>query len=111
MMLLGTLYVWSLSEFVDTYVFADTIPPLLCNTHPSSSLQMVSVERVIAYTKLKPEAPLETPPGRDKPSGEWPQHGSISADQMKFRYAQDAPYILKGISVDIKPGEKVGCQK
>ena len=68
---------------------------------------MVSVERVIAYTKLKPEASLETPPGRESLPEEWPQCGSIHVDQMKFRYAQDTPYILKGISIDIKPGERV----
>lgn len=85
------------------------LPPHFCYLiNPSSLLQMVSVERVIAYTKLKPEAPLETPPGREKPPGEWPQCGNIHVDQMKFRYAQDTPYILKGISIDIKPEEKVG---
>ena len=69
---------------------------------------MVSVERVIAYSKLEPEAPLETLPSGEKLPEEWPQHGGIRVQQMNFRYAKDTPYILKDISVDIKPGEKVG---
>lgn len=76
--------------------------------HIYSLLQMVSVERVIAYSKLEPEAPLETLPSGEKLPEEWPQHGGIRVQQMNFRYAKDTPYILKDISVDIKPGEKVG---
>lgn len=68
---------------------------------------MVSVERVVAYSKLEPEAPLETPPGREKPPAAWPQSGAICMQHMNFRYAEDAPCILKDISIDIKPGEKV----
>ena len=73
----------------------------------SSLLQMVSVERVVAYSKLEPEAPLETPPGRERPPEAWPQSGTICVQNMNFRYAEDAPCILKDISIDIKPGEKV----
>ena len=77
---------------------------------PSPLLQMVSVERAIAYSKLEPEAPLETPPSREKPPEAWPQHGGIQAQQVNFRYAEDTPYILKDVSIDIKPGEKVGMK-
>ena len=69
---------------------------------------MLSAERVIEYSKLQPEASLGTPPGREQPPELWPQSGAIHLHQMKFRYAEDTPYILKGISVDINPGEKVG---
>ena len=75
-----------------------------------SLLQMISAARIIEYTKLQPEAPLEMPPGKPKPPEKWPQRGAIHLHKLKFRYAEDTPYILKGISADIKTGEKVCVQ-
>lgn len=43
--------------------------------------------------------------------------GSIELDHVSFRYSQDTPYILKDLSLNIKPGEyvaivgKTGCGK
>ena len=68
---------------------------------------MISTERLLAYGKLAPEAPLETPPGVKKPEKTWPHYGSIHLQNLKFRYAKDVPYVLKGITVSIIPSEKV----
>lgn len=76
-------------------------------TFPWPLLQMVSAERVIEYSKLRPEAPLTTPTGKEQPPQSWPHNGAIHLHQMKLRYAEDTPYILKDISVDIHAGEKV----
>ena len=73
----------------------------------SVSLQMISAERLMAYGKLPPEAPLETPSGVSKPPNDWPAHGSVSVRGMKYRYSVDSPYVLKGVSFDIQPQEKV----
>ena len=68
---------------------------------------MISAERLLAYGKLRPEASLETPPSIQKPPKSWPNQGGIRLLKMKFRYAADTPYVLKGVSVDIQPKEKV----
>ena len=61
----------------------------------------------MAYGQLQPEAPLETPPGMDRPPKAWPLSGAIHMHKMRFRYAADTPYVLNDVSLEIKPGEKV----
>jgi ATP-binding cassette subfamily C (CFTR/MRP) protein 4 len=68
---------------------------------------MVSTERLLAYSRLTHEASLETPPGVERPDKTWPHSGSLHLHKVKFRYARDTPYVLKGITVDAQPGEKV----
>lgn len=68
--------------------------------------QLVSVERVIQYMKIENEAPavvLETLPSRT-----WPEKGSIDFKNLKLRYRSDLDLVLRGITVNIKPKEKVG---
>ena len=74
---------------------------------PCVCTQMISAERLLAYGNLRPEASLETPPGVQKPPKSWPNQGGIRLLGMKFRYAPDTPYVLKDVSVDIQPKEKV----
>lgn len=66
---------------------------------------MTSVERVMEYTKLKPEADLENP--EKKPPKGWPGSGSISLRDMSLRYSRESPLVLKEVSCDIKSEEKV----
>ena len=68
---------------------------------------MISAERLLAYGDLQPEAPLETPPGREKPPSSWPSSGSIKLDKMNFRYSSDTPYVLKDITAHVQSAEKV----
>ena len=68
---------------------------------------MVSVERLMAYGKLPPEAPLETTPAINKPSKDWPKEGSIKLRELKFRYSAEDPLVLKGITCNIASSEKV----
>ena len=70
-------------------------------------LQMISAERLMAYGQLQPEAPLETPPGVERPPKTWPHSGAIRMHEMRFRYAADTPYVLNNMSMEIGPGEKV----
>ena len=43
--------------------------------------------------------------------------GGVAMDHVSFRYSEDTPYILKDVSLDVKPGEyiaivgKTGCGK
>lgn len=66
---------------------------------------MNNTERVHHYgTALEEEAPLHV---GQVPSN-WPQDGAIKFDQVQLRYRPGLPLVLKGISVDIKGGERIG---
>ena len=69
-------------------------------------LQMTSVERVIEYSALTPEAPLDSTV-ENKPPKEWPKHGIISGEGAIFRYTKDGPAVLKGIDFCVRSSEKV----
>lgn len=66
---------------------------------------MTSVERVLEYSNLKPEAPLSIP--EKKPPAEWPQEGQIVYRNMELRYEESEPLVLKGLTCTIQPREKV----
>jgi len=44
----------------------------------------------------------------EHPDKSWPQNGGIVADKVKLRYRPECDLVLKGLSVNIKGGEKVG---
>ncbi|XP_048254075.1 ATP-binding cassette sub-family C member 2-like isoform X2 [Haliotis rufescens] len=67
---------------------------------------VVSVERMAQYTSLPTEAAWVIQ--QNRPSPEWPESGHIKFDNLKIRYRPELDLVLKGISCDIKPGEKIG---
>ncbi|CAN6270976.1 unnamed protein product [Urochloa humidicola] len=67
---------------------------------------MVAVERVHQYSTLPSEAAWEV--ADCLPSPNWPSRGDIDVKDLKVRYRQNTPLILKGITVNIKSGEKIG---
>ena len=69
--------------------------------------QMISAERIMGYSNIDSEAPLETLPPHEKPSPAWPEKGEIVLDDVSFRYSVDLPLVLKSLSFHIKPSEKV----
>lgn len=42
------------------------------------------------------------------PPAAWPHEGRVEVNDLVVRYAPDLPPVLKGISFDIKPRERVG---
>jgi len=67
---------------------------------------MNSVERVLYYSNnIDSEAALST--SNDPKPAEWPTKGEIQIKSASMRY-RDGPLVLKGISVNIKGGEKIG---
>nr|WEU39104.1 NIES ABC protein [Daphnia magna] len=69
--------------------------------------QMTSVERVIDYSKLPSEAPLDSAPGK-KPPDTWPLSGAIQFDGMSLRYIEADQPVLKSITCLIRANEKIG---
>ncbi|VEU23739.1 DEKNAAC104893 [Brettanomyces naardenensis] len=69
--------------------------------------EMNSVERLNYYaTELDQESAYEIP--ERNPSPDWPQRGAISFRDVRMKYRPGLPYVLKGLTIDIKPGEKLG---
>jgi ABC-type multidrug transport system fused ATPase/permease subunit len=66
---------------------------------------IVSVERIKEYCELPTEAPWVIEDSRPPPG--WPSKGQIDIVDFKTRYRPGKELVLKGITVHIKPGEKV----
>lgn len=66
---------------------------------------MTSVERVIEYIDLQPEEFLTKSNSIALPA-HWPM-GSITFDNLSFRYSPDSSWVLDKINVSIRSGEKV----
>ncbi|KAF2969808.1 hypothetical protein GQX73_g3732 [Xylaria multiplex] len=66
---------------------------------------MNAVERLLHYgTQLEEEAPEHTVDVR--PS--WPEKGEIVFDNVEMRYRANLPLVLKGLSMHVKGGERIG---
>ena len=67
---------------------------------------IVSVERIKEYTETPVEAPWRIE--ETKPAAGWPAKADVVFDHLDLRYRDGLELVLKGVSVDIKDGEKVG---
>ncbi|XP_072049290.1 ATP-binding cassette sub-family C member 5-like [Amphiura filiformis] len=66
-----------------------------------------SVERIVDYIKnLTSEAPTKIK-GHEPPA-DWPKQGHIKFGKLKMRYRDNLPLVLRGISFEAKPKEKIG---
>ncbi|KAG1854086.1 hypothetical protein C8R48DRAFT_763769 [Suillus tomentosus] len=70
---------------------------------------MNSVERLVQYVAgdmVPQEAPYEIEERR--PPAQWPEHGAVEFNDVKMAYRPGLPNVLKGISIKIRGGEKIG---
>ena len=70
---------------------------------------MQSVETLVQYSRgdmTEQEAPHDIPDR--KPAPEWPANGAIDFQDVKMRYRPGLPFVLKGFSMSIRGGEKIG---
>ncbi|RZC74143.1 hypothetical protein C5167_049623 [Papaver somniferum] len=74
----------------------------LCNAEN----KMISVERILQYSKLSSEAPLVIEECR--PPSNWPEFGRICFKNFHIRYAEHLPSVLKNINCTIPGRKKVG---
>ncbi|CAI7891880.1 unnamed protein product, partial [Closterium sp. NIES-54] len=70
--------------------------------------QMVSVERILHFSHpaVPSEAPLVLPHHRPPPN--WPHQGRVEFDSLQVQYRPDLPMVLKGVTLTIPGGNKVG---
>ncbi|CAH2237489.1 jg12822 [Pararge aegeria aegeria] len=69
--------------------------------------QMTSVERIQEYSNIESEPPLESEP-KKKPPPSWPEAGKLEFKHVYLFYAPGEPAVLKDLSMEILPKEKVG---
>ncbi|KFP85745.1 Canalicular multispecific organic anion transporter 1, partial [Acanthisitta chloris] len=77
----------------------------LVRTSSELETNIVAVERVHEYTKVKNEAPWVT---RKRPPPGWPSKGEIQFVDYKVRYRPELDLVLHGITCNIGSTEKVG---
>lgn len=67
---------------------------------------IVSVERCMEYATLKKEENDED--DFEDPPSLWPSQGRITFKDYSTKYAENLDYVLKNVSFEVRPGEKVG---
>ncbi|KAK2768155.1 hypothetical protein FQN54_000007 [Arachnomyces sp. PD_36] len=67
---------------------------------------IVSVERVLEYATLPSEAPDVI--FKNRPNISWPAQGAVSFKNYSTRYREGLDLVLKDVTLDIKPREKIG---
>ena len=70
--------------------------------------QMVSVERVLDFGKLEPEAPLTLDEDKSVVPKGWPKTGAVSVRNLSVRYRPSLPPALTDVSFEIPPQSRVG---
>lgn len=79
---------------------------LLVAQYAENERNFNAVERVLYYAELPSEGAATTP--NDPPSS-WPEAGAIEFKDVELAYRPGLPPVLKGVSFQVKPGEKVRC--
>ncbi|KAG1747098.1 ABC protein [Suillus paluster] len=70
---------------------------------------MNSVERLVQYVEgdaIPQEAPHEIE--ERKPPARWPEYGAVEFNDVKMTYRPGLPNVLKGVSIKVRGGEKIG---
>ncbi|XP_024012775.1 putative ABC transporter C family member 15 isoform X2 [Eutrema salsugineum] len=93
---LGVTYGLSLNVLQATVIWN------ICNAEN----KMISVERILQYSKIPSEAPLVI--DDNKPLDNWPNVGSIVFRNLQVRYAEHFPAVLKNITCEFPGGKKIG---
>ncbi|KAG0673397.1 hypothetical protein C6P42_002747 [Pichia californica] len=70
---------------------------------------MSSVERVCEYVNELPQEASYKDEVKDSVIPEnWPSGGHIQFNDVSLKYRPELPFVLKNMTLDIKPGEKIG---
>uniref|UniRef100_A0A146KSC1 Putative multidrug resistance-associated protein lethal(2)03659 n=1 Tax=Lygus hesperus TaxID=30085 RepID=A0A146KSC1_LYGHE len=72
---------------------------------------LVSVTRIAEYSNLERDSPrltLKSLKAYKKVDDKWPSKGSVKFLDVYMRYSKHSPWVLKGLTFSVKPGQKVG---
>ncbi|KAJ3506143.1 hypothetical protein NLJ89_g7032 [Agrocybe chaxingu] len=83
-----------------TQMFSDMVSQFAQNEQ-----NMNAVERILHYSELPHEGDVPSP---TDPPATWPSKGRIKFTDVELTYREGLPLVLKGVSFEIKPGEKIG---
>ena len=73
-------------------------------------MQMASTERLKGYSEIEQEAGLTLPGDKQLQQGEsWPSKGEVIFNNVHMKYRKTTDHVLKGLSFNVKAGEKIGC--
>ncbi|KAG8934657.1 hypothetical protein FRC02_009484 [Tulasnella sp. 418] len=90
---------------VNAGVFAEASRQLV-RVFAQLELDFNSIERIGEYLQVEQEAPAKS---ATPPPAYWPSSsGGIAVEDLVIKYAPHLPQVLKGVSFEIKPREKVG---
>jgi ATP-binding cassette subfamily C (CFTR/MRP) protein 1 len=67
---------------------------------------IVTVERLEEYSVVDTEAAWDR--GEEEVEAEWPREGRIQLEGYSTRYREGLDLVLRGVSADIRGGERVG---
>ena len=76
----------------------------LVNTMGQTQIAMNSFERITEYIDTNPKEKSFTSP---VPPKNWPKRGKVQFNNLKLKYRDDLDCVIKGINLNLKPGEKV----
>ncbi|XP_051141825.1 ABC transporter C family member 5-like isoform X2 [Andrographis paniculata] len=68
--------------------------------------KVISIERIHQYSQIPSEAPTVIDDSR--PPTSWPENGTIELIDLKVRYKENLPVVLRGISCKFPGGKKIG---
>lgn len=97
--LIAMLIIWSSNFTISLSFFSQAVS--------ESEAYLTSMERARDMSELSQESTYDTPEAA-KPSLEWPSRGSLSFENVCFRYRKGLPLALKGLSFTANPGQRVG---
>ena len=78
----------------------------LVRLYAANEQNMNAVERVKEYIDVEQEASAEIP--ETKPAANWPSQGGVQFIGYSTRYRNDLDFVLKNVTFNVRPGEKVG---
>ncbi|KAG2181050.1 hypothetical protein INT43_008632 [Umbelopsis isabellina] len=78
----------------------------LVRNYTQVEMDLNSVERIQEYLELDEEPP--TIITNSRPSAAWPTEGKLSIKNLHIRYASDLETVLRGLTFETKPREKIG---
>ncbi|KAI7734861.1 hypothetical protein M8C21_008799, partial [Ambrosia artemisiifolia] len=68
--------------------------------------KIISIERIHQYCHIPSEAPPVIENSRPPPS--WPEEGKIEIIDLKVRYKENLPVVLRGVTCEFPGGKKIG---